>query len=689
MAIRIWESDLTLEQIIKEQTFAITYRPDWFFSKENAQRTLQEHFQVSSLEGYGCHEMTAGLGSAGALFHYLKETQKNALPHISKISKYDAKEKMVLDPATRSCLELTKSLRSTSKNTLLGVIDHTLTAMGGRLLRSWVTSPLVVLEKIRARQQGIQDLLDHPQQMESIEKILSNVQDIERLCARVASRRADARDLLSLKNSLSTLPQIKSEIEDFKSLVVQHIYKNIDTMDEVNTLLENAVHLDPKPLLKEGQIIRDGYNEELDKLRELQQSGNQWLEDFQKREAENSEIPNLKVGFNKVFGYYIEITNSHKHRVPEGYIRKQTLKNAERYITIELKEYESEVLSANDRAKKLEYEIFQEVRTKVEQFLPQLYNVAAAIAFLDTLYSLAKIAQQRHYTCPELTNNNTLDIEEGRHPVLEVTLDAPFIANDINMGPGREIIVITGPNMAGKSTYIRQTALIILLAQIGSFVPATRAKIGIIDRIFTRIGAADEIARGRSTFMVEMIETANILNNATEASFIALDEVGRGTSTFDGLSLAWSIVEYIQKQIGARTLFATHYHEISELQSIYPNILNYNVAIQEWNGRVAFLHKILEGSADRSYGIEVAKLAGIPQKVITNSRKILARLEKHAIDIRNITGQACKKTDPSHNLFAMVGEEVIDTLSNLNLESLTPIDALNILRELQNDAKNL
>lgn len=687
--IRIWERDLSLEDIIKEQKSAITCRPDWFFSKNNAERSLQDHFGVSSLEGYGCHKMTAGLGSAGALFHYLKETQKNALPHIDKITRYDAQEKMTLDSATRNCLELTKSLRSTSKNTLLGVIDQTLTAMGGRLLRSWVTSPLVVLEKIRARQQGIQDLLDNSTECENIEKILGSIQDIERLCARVASKRADARDLLALKNSLSTLPEMKKEVTNFPSLIMQYIHENINTMDGVTSFLEKAIHLEPKPVLKEGQIIRDGYSDELDELRKLQLSGNQWLEDFQKREAEESGIPSLKVGFNKVFGYYIEVTNSHKHRVPETYIRKQTLKNAERYITLELKEYESEVLSANDRGKKLEYQLFQKIRDEIEDSLPDLYNVATAISYLDALYSLAKIAKERNYICPELSNNNILNIEDGRHPVLEVTLDTPFIANDIVMDADKKIIIITGPNMAGKSTYIRQSALIILLAQTGSFVPAKKAQIGIIDRIFTRIGSADEIARGRSTFMVEMIETANILNNATQSSFIALDEVGRGTSTFDGLSLAWSIVEYIQKHIGARTLFATHYHEIAELEEMYPNIQNCNVAIQEWNGRVAFLHKILNGSADRSYGIEVAKLAGIPQKVIHNSRKILMRLEKHAIDIRNITGQACKKSDVRENLFSMVGEEIIDTLTNLNLENLTPLEALNVLKELQVDAQNL
>ena len=685
--IRVWESDLTVAEMIKHQKAALTYRPDWFFSKSNAKRTLEEHLQVKSLEGFGCEDMTVGLGAAGALFHYVKETQKSTLPHITKIVRYNAQEKMLLDAATRNCLELTKSLRSTKKNTLLHVIDETQTAMGGRLLSDWVTSPLIVMEKIRARQEGVLELIQHKEQHQNICKILACIQDIERLCARIASKRADARDLLSLKNSLQVLPSLHQELHTFSALIITNIVQNLVSLASLTELLENAIHLQPKPTLKDGEIIRDGYNEELDKLRKIQSSGDKWLEDFQKREVESTGIPSLKVSFNKVFNYYIEVTHTHSHRVPEHYIRKQTLKNAERYITAELKEYESDVLSANDRSKDLEYKLFQEIRDEVQKYLGELRNVAEAIACLDVLCSLAKVAKMRNYVCPQLVNSNALEIEEGRHPVLEATLETPFIANDLHMGPGREIMIITGPNMAGKSTYIRQNALIVLMAQIGSFVPAKKVKIGIVDRIFTRIGSADEIAKGRSTFMVEMIETANILNNATTSSFIALDEVGRGTSTFDGVSLAWSIIEHIQKKIGARTLFATHYHEMADLADIYPNVLNYNVAIQEWNGQVAFLHKILEGSADRSYGIEVAKLAGIPQQVIHNSRKILMRLERHAIDVRNFTGKACR--DSGGNLFSMVGEDLIDTLSNLNVEALTPIDALNLLKELQVEAQNL
>ncbi|WP_372369936.1 DNA mismatch repair protein MutS [Candidatus Uabimicrobium sp. HlEnr_7] len=686
--VRVWESDLTISEIVKHQKSAITYRPDWFFAKSNAKRTLEEHLQVSSLEGFGCQNMNAGLGAAGALFHYVKETQKSTLPHITKIVSYNAQEKMLLDSATRNCLEITRSLRSSNKNTLLAVIDETQTAMGGRLLSNWLTSPLIVLEKIRARQQGVLEFIQHNEQHQNICKILASIQDIERLCARIASKRADARDLLALKNSLLVLPSLRDELQPFTSLIIKEIIKNLFSLETLATLLTSAIHEQPKPTLKDGDIIRNGYNEELDKLRKVQSSGDKWLEDFQKREAENTGIPSLKVSFNKVFNYYIEVTHTHSHRVPEHYVRKQTLKNAERYITAELKEYESDVLSANDRSKDLEYKLFQEIREEVQKYLNDLRSVAEAIACIDVLCSMAKTAKSRNYTCPELMNNHTLEIKEGRHPVLETTLDTPFIANELSMEPGNEIMIITGPNMAGKSTYIRQNALIILLAQIGSFVPAKKAKIGIVDRIFTRIGSADEIARGRSTFMVEMIETANILNNASAASFIVLDEVGRGTSTFDGVSLAWSIIEHIQKKINARTLFATHYHEMSDLADIYPNVRNYNVAIQEWNGQVAFLHKILEGSADRSYGIEVAKLAGIPQQVIHNSRKILMRLERHAIDVRNFTGQACRNQS-SNNLFSMVGEDLIDTLSNLNVETLTPIDALNILKELQIEAQNL
>lgn len=687
------DGSVDLEEFIQRQGIYLTLRPDWFFEKTNAQRTLLNHFNVSSLEGYGCESLAHGISAAGSLFHYLKETQKTALAHIDKIEKYESSERMTLDQATRHCLEIKRPLRAgTRKGTLLHVLDRTKTAMGGRLLAQWVTAPLIIVEKIRARQVGVQDFLEQEKEHKKIIELLSQIQDIERLCARVANKRVDARELLSLKNSLQIVPLLSHHLIDFKSLMVKQLSQNLDQMSELTSLLETAIHPEAKSNLKEGDIISDGYSSELDELRQLQTSGSNWLKEYERKEIEKTGISTLKVGFNKVFGYYIEITHTHSHRVSEDYIRKQTLKNAERYITPELKEYESKVLSASEKSKTLEYEIFVQVRDMVETYLPSLRRLADAISCLDCLSSLAKLARERKYICPTIENSRVLEIEEGRHPVLDVTLDNSFVSNNIYMKPGQEIIILTGPNMAGKSTYVRQSALIILLAQIGSYVPAKSARIGVVDRIFTRIGASDEIAKGHSTFMVEMIETANILNNATKHSFIALDEVGRGTSTFDGLSLAWSIVEYIQKNIQARTIFATHYHEMADLAEVYPSIRNFNVAVQEWNNEIAFLHKIVEGSASKSYGIDVARLAGIPKPVTLQAKKILGRLERHSLDLRKFTSNCCVvggNGKIQETLFTMMGEEVIDTLSQLSIENLTPVEALNILTELQSEARQL
>ena len=678
--------------LLDSYNISVPCRPVWFFENEHGRRFLLEHFRINTLDSFGCEELDDALGAAGALLKYLQETQKCAIHNIDRLERHNAGEVMFLDRATRHCLEIQKTMREGNRQgTLIAVLDRTCTPMGARLLSSWLSSPLIVPDKIRERQEGVQHLLAESENLGDLRLSLSRVQDIERLCSKIAYQRANARDMLSLKNSLQAVPEIKRKIPGNRSPLLRTVERDMVALEALGDLLEKAIHPDPKPGLKEGGIIRDGYHAGLDELRQLQLSGDDWLQKFEAGEIQRTGIPSLKAGFNKVFGYYIEVTHTHQHRIPADYIRKQTLKNAERYITLELKEYEGKVLSASDRSKNLEYELFVSVRDQVGSALPSIRKVASAIALLDVLASMAKVALENRYVCPTVDTSADLEIVAGRHPVLEAR-GTSFVPNDLRMGPGKEIAIITGPNMAGKSTYIRQAALIVLMAQVGSFVPAEKARIGIVDRIFTRIGASDEIARGQSTFMVEMVETANILNNATGKSFIALDEIGRGTSTFDGISLAWAIIEYLQTHTKSRTLFATHYHEMTDMAEVYPNICNYNVAIKEWGEEIAFLYRIVEGSADKSYGIHVARLAGIPKEVIKRSRTILSNLEKHAVDFQSYTRSCCRGSGPkpvSENLFSIVGEHVIDALAHLDLDNLTPLEALETLKELQNEARKI
>ncbi len=686
------DGTLTLERLVQMQQIALTARPPWFFDSDNGRRTLLEHFKIASLEAYGCEEMKEGLGAAGALIHYLEETQKTSLSCLARLEKYKAGETMLLDRATRTCLELTSAMRGRAQQgTLSSVLDETCTAMGARLLHNWLTAPLTVAAPIVERYDALEEFVSRPQTIQKMRQELSQIQDMERLCARIAYERANARDLLALCKSLTAVPGIASLIGECTSPLLARMKTRLSVLHDLSDLLTRAIHPEPRHTLKDGGIIKEGYSAELDELRVLETSADEWIKKFEAREIERSKIPSLKVGYNKVFGFYIEVTHTHGHKVPGDYVRKQTLKNAERYITHELKEYEGKALSATERAKALEYELFRSVVQEVVQYLPELRQTAEAIGYIDVLCALAKVARDHGYIRPVLTGTNDIAIVAGRHPVLDVTLERPFVPNDTSMGAGREIIIITGPNMAGKSTYIRQAALLVLMAQMGSFIPAQQASIGIVDRIFTRIGAADEIARGRSTFLVEMLETANILNNATDRSFIVLDEVGRGTSTFDGISLAWAIVEYIQQKIGARTLFATHYHEIAELSEVYPNIHNYSVAVQEWKDEITFLYKIVAGSADKSYGIQVAKLSGIPKQVIQRSQEILKNLEKHAVDFQTYTRRCCnkEKTAGGHNLFSLVGEEIIDTLAKLDLTRLSPLEAFALLKELHEEARKM
>jgi len=541
-----------------------------------------------------------------------------------------------MDRATQQSLELTQTIRNGDREgSLLGVIDQTRTPMGGRLLRDWVISPLRVSADIKYRQLGVRELFENAALRREIRDMLSNIYDIERISTKISCGRANARDLISLKQSLSKLPALKEKLAFCIADILIFLEQQLDVLEEVRILIGTSIVPDPPPTIKEGGLIREGYDASLDELRYLSKNGKNWIANFQAEEIARTGINSLKVGYNKVFGYYIEITNVHKDSIPQNYIRKQTIKNAERFITPELKEYETRVLTADERARDLEYDLFFQIREQVGTFTARLQKTSESIAVIDALSTLANLAAENRYVMPEITDDLELKITDGRHPVLDRRLGVEsFVPNDIYLDGTRDtIMVITGPNMAGKSTYIRQIALLVLMAQIGSFIPAKEAVIGTVDRIFTRVGASDELSRGQSTFMVEMNETANILNNATERSLIILDEVGRGTSTFDGVSIAWAITEYLYQHIRARTLFATHYHELTELALLFPGIKNFNIAVREWGEEIVFLRKIVEGGTDKSYGIHVARLAGIPKEIIQRARTILNNLEAATLDV--------------------------------------------------------
>ncbi|MEE9260772.1 MAG: DNA mismatch repair protein MutS, partial [Candidatus Scalindua sediminis] len=596
------------------------------------------------------------------------------------------------DCSTQQSLELVKTARTHQREgSLLSIMDQTKTPMGGRLLKSWLICPLCTSRDIRSRQDGIEELYNNKNLCKEIGELLRDVYDIERITTKVSFGRANARDIISLKQSLSVLPKLKTTISVCNSPILKSLHESLDILEEVRVLISTALVSEPPHSIRDGGIIKEGYDHDLDELRNISRNGKNWIASFQSKEIDRTGINSLKVGYNRVFGYYIEITNVHKDSIPETYIRKQTLKNAERYITPELKEYETKVLTADERAKELEYEIFQKIRDEISTYTKRIQKTADVIAHLDCFSSFAKIAVENGYIRPEITNGPRLKIIDGRHPVLEKTLIVEkFIPNDIDLdGVNNQIMVITGPNMAGKSTYIRQVALLVLMAQMGSFIPAKEATIGVVDRIFTRVGAMDELAKGQSTFMVEMNEAANILNNATKRSLIILDEVGRGTSTFDGVSIAWALTEYIYEHLKARTLFATHYHELTELALLFPGIKNYNVAVREWEDEIIFLRKIIEGGADKSYGIHVARLAGMPKEVIQRSKVILANLEAETLDINGKPKFASinKKEEVAKPkqlpLFNSPENLVTEEIKNLDISKITPIDALNKLHKLK------
>ncbi len=680
----------------------------WYFDDDVCRQKLLEHFQVTSFAGLGLADYDCGIISAGALLQYLLETQKNSLSNLTHITPYAAGKYMMLDSSTRRNLELCETLREKQKRgSLLWVLDKTKTAMGARTLRKYVEQPLIDKNEIEKRLDAVAELKDSAISREEIREYLSPVYDLERLITRIAYGTANPRDLTAFRSSLEMLPHIRYILEEMQSGLLKNIHDDMDPLEDLCTLVKDAIREEPPIAMKEGNIIRDGYNEEVDKLRRAKSDGKEWLAKLENDEREKTGIKNLRIKYNKVFGYYLEVTNSYKDMVPDYYTRKQTLANAERYITPELKELEDMILGAEDKLYALEYEIYSQVRDTIAGEIERIQKTAKAVAALDAFASLAVVAERNNYTRPKINEKGIIDIKDGRHPVVERMIpNDMFIANDTYLDDKKHrISIITGPNMAGKSTYMRQTALIALMAQIGSFVPAKSANIGLSDRIFTRVGASDDLASGQSTFMVEMTEVANILRNATSKSLLILDEIGRGTSTFDGLSIAWAVVEYISdsRLLGAKTLFATHYHELTELEGKISNVNNYCIAVKEKGDDIVFLRKIVKGGADKSYGIQVAKLAGVPDLVIERAKEIVeelsdedvtAKVSEIAVRERSEKKRPkVKKYDEvdiaQMSLFDTVkDDDVLEELKNLDVGNMTPIDALNTIYRLQNKLKN-
>ena len=678
----------------------------WYFGDDLCKQTLLEHFKISSLEGLGLADYDSGVIAAGSLFRYLLDTQKNTMEHMNKIIPYTTDRYMVIDSSSRRNLELVETLREKQKRgSLLWVLDKTKTAMGARMLRSFVEQPLIDADAINERLDAVTELNMQAMLREEIREYLNPVYDLERLVSRISYRSANQRDQLAFKMSLEMIPHIKNLLANFTSPLLVCINEQMDGLEDLYTLLEASITEDPPLAVKEGGIIREGYNEQVDTYRNSKTQGKSWLAQLEAEEKEKTGIRNLKIKYNKVFGYYLEVTNSFKDLVPEYYTRKQTLTNAERYITPKLKELEDMILGAEDKLFALEYDLFCQVREELAAQIPRIQETAKAIAQLDVYASLSVVAQRNNYVRPTVNTKGVIDIKNGRHPVVEKMINNDmFIANDTYLDNGsKRVSVITGPNMAGKSTYMRQTALIVLMAQIGSFVPAEKAKIGVVDRIFTRVGASDDLASGQSTFMVEMTEVANILRNATAKSLLILDEIGRGTSTFDGLSIAWAVIEHISntKLLGAKTLFATHYHELTELEGKIPGVNNYCIAVKERGDDIVFLRKIVKGGADKSYGIQVAKLAGVPDSVLDRAKELVDELVH--TDITSTfkdLAENSRKTKPKAvhydevdleqiSLFDTVqDQDIIEELKNLDITMLTPMDAMNTLYRLQNKLKN-
>ena len=699
-------SGADLEDLKSRLDIAVYSLEPHYFDEDLCRKCLMRHFKISSLIGLGVESFSSGLIAAGSLLQYLYDTQKTSLDHFTRLQPYLTGKYMLLDSATRRNLELTETLREKQKRgSLLWVLDKTKTAMGGRMLRSDLEQPLIDRGEMQKRLDAVDELCKDPMSREEIREYLNPVYDLERLLGKVSYRTANPRDLLAFASSMEMLPHIKTVLKGFSSQRLAEIEADLDDLGDLYDLIRRAIVEEPPISIREGGMIREGFDETIDQLRSAKTEGKTWLAQLEEQERERTGIKNLKVKYNKVFGYYLEVTNSYKDLVPADYMRKQTLVNAERYTTPRLKELEDMILNAEDKLTALEYEKFCQVRDAVAAQVERIQRTAKAIARLDVSASLSLVAERNHYVRPALNEKGVIDIKDGRHPVVEQMIEHDmFIANDTYLDNQKHCIaVITGPNMAGKSTYMRQAALIVLLAQIGSFVPAKSANIGIVDRIFTRVGASDDLASGQSTFMVEMNEVANILRNATSKSLLVLDEIGRGTSTFDGLAIAWAVIEHIsnRKLLGAKTLFATHYHELTELEGKIGNVNNYCIAVKEKGDDIVFLRKIVKGGADKSYGIQVARLAGVPDMVIDRAKEIVEQLSDNDITekVQNISvetegkGKKQKHYDEVDleqiSFFdAVKDEDVLEELKSADITTMTPLDALNTLYRLQNKLKN-
>ena len=700
-------SGVDIEDMKERLHISVFSLDSWYFDDALCARNLMEHFHVSSLSGLGLDAYSCGIIAAGALLQYLIETQKTSIANLTALTPYSISKYMVLDSSTRRNLELCETLREKNKRgSLLWVLDKTKTAMGARLLRRYLEQPLIEKEEIMQRLDAVEELKDNAITREELREYLNPVYDLERLISRISYQTANPRDLVAFKTSLSMLPHIKYIMKSLQSPLLVQLQEEMDELADLFALVDTAIVDEPPISIRDGGFIKEGYNEEVDRLRHAKTEGKSWLAKLEAEEREKTGIKTMKVKYNKVFGYYLEVTNSYKDMVPDYYTRKQTLTNAERYITPELKELEETILGSEDKLTALEYDLYVEVRGKIADEILRIQKTAHAIAGVDVFASLALVAERGNYVKPSINEKGVLDIKNGRHPVVEKMIpNDMFIANDTYLDNGKSrISIITGPNMAGKSTYMRQTALIVLMAQIGSFVPADAAKIGLVDRIFTRVGASDDLASGQSTFMVEMTEVANILRNATRNSLLILDEIGRGTSTFDGLSIAWAVVEYISnpKLLGAKTLFATHYHELTELEGKLPGVNNYCIAVKENGDDIVFLRKIIQGGADKSYGIQVAKLAGVPDVVIERAKALAEELTNADITVHvqggDAEGQKARKAKTQKydqvdmdqmSLFDTVSDsDVLKELQELEVSTMTPLDALNTLYRLQNKLKN-
>lgn len=702
-------SGIDISFVAEKLGISVSTLDSWYFDEDTCINKLMSHFKLTTLDGLGLKDYSTGIIAAGAVLIYLYETQKNDLMHITSISPYTTGKYMLIDSSSRRNLELVETLREKQKRgSLLWVLDKTKTAMGARTMRSMIEQPLINKETIEGRLDVIEELNNNSIDREEIREYLNPIYDLERLMTKISCKSANPRDLIAFRNSLEMIPYIKNIIGTFKSNLFKEAFEKMDDLQALYHLIDSAIVDDPPIAMRDGGIIKEGYSEEADRLRKAKTEGKEWLAQLEEREKENTGIKNLKIKFNKVFGYYLEVTNSFKNLVPDNWVRKQTLTNAERYTTEELKKLEDVILGAEDKLYSLEYDLFAQVRETIAAEVLRIRNTAKSIAMIDVFAALSVVAQQNGYVRPSINEKGIIDIKGGRHPVVEKMINNDmFVANDTYLdNAANRVSIITGPNMAGKSTYMRQTALIVLMAQVGSFVPALSADIGIVDRIFTRVGASDDLASGQSTFMVEMTEVANILRNATANSLLILDEIGRGTSTFDGLSIAWAVVEYISnpKVLGAKTLFATHYHELTELEGTLDGVNNYCIAVKERGDDIVFLRKIVKGGADKSYGIQVAKLAGVPETVIERAKKLVAELSdadisQKAKDIAQYSkkkekmNEEYKKVDELEvkqiSLFDTVGnDDIIEEIKNIDIGNMTPIDALNTLYRLQSKAKN-